>query len=82
MSSFHCASYLQVNWFRCEGTPPLRYEVPLEEVASVDGVCGVGASSWEAPKEISSSLLDELAATICERPALVFVLRIYIILYK
>jgi len=54
----------------------------LEEAASVDGASGVGASSWEAPKEISFSLLDELAATAPERPALVFVLRIYTIWYK
>jgi len=62
--------------------PPLRCELALEEAASIDGAGGVGASFWEAPKEISSSLLDELAATICERPALVFILGIYIILYK
>jgi len=54
----------------------------LEEAASVDDAGGVGASSWEAPKKISSSLLDELAATVRERPALDFILRIYTILYK
>jgi hypothetical protein len=62
--------------------PPLRCELALEEAASVDDTGGVGASQEEAPKEISSSLLDELAATICERPILVFILRIYTILYK
>jgi len=81
-SSFHRASYLRVNWFRCEGTQPLRCEVALEEAASVDDVGGVGASSWEAPKEISLSLLDKLAATVRERPALLFILRFYTILYK
>ena len=47
--------------------PPLRCEPGLEEVASVDNTCGVGASQEEAPKDISSSLLEELAATIRER---------------
>ena len=46
--------------------PPLRYELTLEEVASVDNTCGVGAFSCEAPKDTSSSLLEELAATIRE----------------
>jgi hypothetical protein len=73
-SSFHCASYLRVNWFRCEPA--------LEEAASVDGAGGIGASSWEAPKDTSSSLLEELSATIRERRAVVFVLRIYTIVYE
>ena len=59
-----------------------RCESAVEEAASVDGVGGVGASSWEAPKEISSSVLNELVATVRERPALVFIMRIYPILYK
>jgi len=54
----------------------------LEEAASIDGAGGVGASQGEAPKEISSSLLDELAATVRKRPPLVFILRISTILYK
>jgi len=73
---------MRENWFRCEGTPPLRCEVALEEAASVDDAGGVGAFFWEAPKKKSSSLLDELAATVRERPALVFILRLYTILYK
>ena len=68
-----------MNWFRCEGTLPLRCETVLEEAALVGGE---GASSWLAPKDISSSLLKELAATICERRAIDFVLRIYTILYE
>jgi len=59
--------------------PPLRCETALEEVASVDGA---GASSWQVPKDMSSSLLEELAATIRERQAVHFVLRIYTILYE
>jgi len=78
-SSFHCASYLRVNWFRCEGTPPLRCETALEEAASIDGA---GASSWWEPNDMSSSLLEELAATLCERQDVDFVLRIYTILYE
>ena len=54
----------------------------LEEAASIDSAGGVDASSWEAPKEISSSLLDELAATEREWLALVFILNIYRILYN
>jgi len=59
--------------------PPLHCEPALEEATSVDGVTGVGA-----PKDTSSSLLEELAVTIREqpRPALVFVLRIYTIVYE
>jgi len=57
-------------------------EPALEEAASVDGTGGIGASSWEAPKDTSSSLLEELAATIHEQPALVLVLRIYTIVYE
>jgi hypothetical protein len=78
-SSFHCASYLWVNWLRCEGTPLMHCETVLEEVASVGGAC---ASSWLAPKDMSSSLLEELAATLCERQTVDFVLRIYTILYE
>ena len=70
---------LVVIWFRCEGTPPLRCETALEEVASR---VGAGASSWSTPKDISSSLLEELVATICERQAVDFILRIYTILYE
>jgi len=66
MPSFHYDSYLWVNWFRCEGMPPLHCEPTLEEVASVDSTGGVGAFSWEAPKDTPSSLLEELAATIRE----------------
>jgi hypothetical protein len=68
-----------MNWFRCEGTPPLLCETALEEVASVDDT---GVSSWLVPKDMSSSLLEELAATLCERRAVDFVLHIYTILYK
>ena len=59
-----------------------RWEPTVEEATSVDGAGGVGASSWEAPKEISSSVLNELVATVREWPALVFIMRIYPILYK
>jgi len=62
--------------------PPLRCKPALEEAASVDIAGGVGAAFWEAPKDTSSSLLEELAATLRERPALVFVLRIYTIVYE
>jgi hypothetical protein len=51
----------------------------LEEAASVDDAC---VSSWLAPKYMSSSLLEELVATLCERRAVDFILRIYIILYE
>jgi len=51
----------------------------LEEAVSVDGA---GASSWLASKDMSSSLLEELAGTQCERRAVDFVLRIYTILYE
>jgi len=78
-SFFHCASYLRVNSFHYEGTSPLRCETALEEAASGDGA---GVSSWLAPKDISSSLLEELAATIRKWRVVDFVLRIYIILYE
>ena len=45
-------------------------------------VDGTGASSWEVPKDMSSSLLEELAATIHEWRVMDFVLHIYIILYE
>jgi len=79
MASFQCTSYLRVNWFRCERTLPLRYETALEKAASR---VGAGDSSWSAPNDMSSSLLEELAVTICERRAVDFILRIYIILYE
>jgi len=78
-SSFHCAWYLRVNWPRCEGTPLLRCETVLEEAASQ---VGVDSSPWSAPKDTSSSLLEELAATVCWRRAVDFILRIYTNLYK
>jgi hypothetical protein len=73
-SSFQCASYLQVNWPSCEGTPPLCYGTTLEEAASQ---VAVGASSWSASKDTSTSLLEELAANICSWRAVYFVLHIY-----
>jgi len=73
-SSFQCASYLWVNWPHCEGTPPLHYETTLEEAASWVAAC---ISSWSALKDTSSSLLEELAVTICSWPTVDFVLHIY-----
>jgi len=58
---------------------PLRCETALEEAASVDGA---SASQGEALKDMSSSLLEELAAIIRERRAVDFVLCIYTILYE
>ena len=75
-SSFLCAWYLRVNWTRCEGTPLLRCETALEEVASQ---VGADSSPWSVPKDTSSSLLEELAATVYWRRAVDFILRIYTI---
>jgi hypothetical protein len=72
-SSFQYASYLRVNWPRCEGTPPMRCGIAMEKEASQ---VGEGASSWSAPKDKSSSLLEELVATICSRHV-DFILRFY-----
>jgi hypothetical protein len=71
--SFQYASYLRVNWPRCEGTPPIRCGIAMEEEASQ---VGEGATSWSAPKDKSSSLLEELAAAICSRHV-DFILRFY-----
>jgi hypothetical protein len=79
MSSFHCAWYLRINWPRCEGTLLLHYETALEEAASQGGV---DSSSWSAPKDTYSSLLEELAAIVFWRRAVDFILRIYTNLYK
>jgi len=74
-SSFQCASYLRVNGPRCDGIPPLRCGIILEEAASwVD----TGASSWSAPNDMLSSLLqEELAAIMCSQRAVDFPLCIY-----
>jgi hypothetical protein len=71
--------YLRVNWPRYEGTLLLHCETTLEEAASQ--VCA-DASPWSAPKDTSSSLLEELVATVCWRRAVDFILRIYTNLYK
>jgi hypothetical protein len=78
-SSFHYAWYLQVDWPRCEGTPLLRCETALEEAASHGGA---DTFSWSAPKEMSSSLLEELGVTVCWRRAVDFIRRIYTNVYE
>jgi hypothetical protein len=78
-SSFHCALYLRVNWPRCEGTPLLRCEIAVEDEA-LHG--GANASPWSAPKEMSSSLLEELCAAVCWRRAVDFIQRIYTNVYE
>jgi len=55
------------------------YETTLEKVVSR---VAADAFPWSAPKDMSSSLLEELATTIYERRAVDFVLRIYTILYE
>jgi hypothetical protein len=78
-SSFHCALYLRVNWPRCEGTPLLRCEIAVEDEA-LHG--GANASPWSAPKEMSSSPLEELCAAVCWRRAVDFIQRIYTNVYE
>ena len=68
-----------MNWPHYEGTPALRCETALEEAASQ---IGAPASLWSAPKDTSSSLLEELAATVCWRHAVDFILRTYKNLYE
>jgi len=74
-SSFQYASYLRENWSHYEGTPPLYCGIVLEEAASW---VTAGSSSWSAPNDRSSSLLEELTATMCSWRVVDFVLRIYI----
>jgi len=78
-SSFYCTWYLRVNWPRCKGTPLLHCETAVEEEASHGGA---NASSWSAPKEMSSLLLEELCATVCWRRPVDFIRRIYTNVYE
>jgi hypothetical protein len=73
-SSFECALYLGENWPRCDRTPPLHCGTTLEEATSW---VVAHASSWSAPNDTSSSLLNELAAIMCPRRAVNFVISIY-----
>jgi hypothetical protein len=74
-SSFQCISYLRENWPRCEGTLSLCCGTALEETTSWSYA---GTSSWLAPNDMSSSLLEELTVIIYLWRAIDFVLCIYI----
>jgi hypothetical protein len=59
--------------------PLLRCETAVEEEASHGGA---DASLWSAPKEISSSLLEELYAIVYWRRAVDFIRWIYTNVYE
>jgi len=63
-SSFQCASYLQVNWPRYEGTLPLHCGTALKEEASQ---VAAGASSWSAHViiVIRRTSYDHVLTTCC-----------------
>ena len=58
---------------------PIPLKLALEEAASQ---VGVDSSPWSAPKDTSSSLLEELAATVFWWRAVDFILRIYTNVYE